>query len=43
MLKVLVMDLGGVKIYAETEAEKEALMKIIVANIRNTYMARGAK
>lgn len=42
MLRELVLDIGGIRIYAETEAEKEALLKIIVANIRNTYMARGA-
>ena len=38
MLKVLVMELGGVKIYAEVEASKKALLETIVANIRNTYM-----
>lgn len=40
MLRQLIINLGGVRIYAETEAEKEALLKIIVANIRNAYTKR---
>ena len=37
MLRELILTIGGIRIYAETEAEKAALMKIIVANIRNAY------
>lgn len=37
MLRELVIEIGGIKIYAETDADKEALFKIIVANIRNAY------
>ena len=40
MLKVLVMELGGVKIYAEVEESKKALLETIVNNIRNAYMAK---
>lgn len=41
MLRVLVIELGGVKIYAEVEESKAALLQTIVANIRNTYFAKG--
>ena len=37
MLKVLVIEIGDVKIYAEVEKGKEALLQTIVSNIRNTY------
>ena len=40
MLKVLVIEIGDIKIYAEAEENKQALMQTIVANIRNTYMGR---
>lgn len=40
MVREFVIDLGGVKIYAETEASKAALLKIIVQNIRNAYFAK---
>lgn len=41
MIRELVIEIGGIRIYAETEAEKAALMKIIVANIRNAYTNKG--
>lgn len=37
MLKELVIIIGGVKVYVEAEKNKEALLKIIAQNIRNTY------
>lgn len=40
MLRELVIEIGGVKIYAEAEKGKEALLKTIVANIRNNYMGK---
>lgn len=40
MLKILVIDFGDVKIYAEAEENKEALTQTIVANIRNSYMGK---
>lgn len=40
MVREFVIDLGGVKIYAEAEQEKEALLKIIAQNIRNAYTKR---
>lgn len=41
MLRELVLTIGGVRIYAETDDSKAALLKIIIANIRNAYFARG--
>ncbi len=40
MLRELVIEIGDVKIYAETDKEKAALLKIIIANIRNTYFGK---
>lgn len=36
-MRELVLIIGGVKIYAETDEAPEALFKIIVQNIRNAY------
>ena len=40
MLRELVIEIGDVKIYAETEDSKKALLEIIVSNIRNTYFGK---
>lgn len=40
MLRELVITIGGIKIYAEAEQEKEALLKIIAQNIRNAYFKK---
>lgn len=38
MLRELVLDIGGIKIYAEAEETKKSLLWTIISMIRNAYV-----